>query len=111
MKYDAMYFLEKFDAIPDILWTIRNYKNSYGQCCALGHCGAAFKHGLSPEAQALSYLFVKNLKTNPIIINDGVNDTSNTSALSDEYLLDLGNSPKERIMNALYLINAGVTLD
>lgn len=38
-NYDVDYFIKKFKAIPDSLWTVEKFIDSSGRRCALGHCG------------------------------------------------------------------------
>jgi hypothetical protein len=37
--YTVDYFIDKFTAIDDELWTTENYHDGNGCKCALGHCG------------------------------------------------------------------------
>lgn len=37
-KFTVDYFIKKFEAIPEELWTIGIQQNEFGQRCALGHC-------------------------------------------------------------------------
>lgn len=90
-KYDVDYFIKKFEAIPDDKWTIKTYKDGK-KCCALGHCGVkGFKY--TEEAEKLSKLFTENGLI-VIYVNDNV---------YYEYS-HLGDTPKERILVALYNI-------
>lgn len=56
-KYDAAYFIAKFEAIPDEKWNIGSLKSDDGsRACAIGHCdsqsGEAYKLArLFPEAE------------------------------------------------------------
>ena len=95
-KYAAEYFYNKFAAIPDNEWTTEVYfrpeDNAY---CALGHCGCT-DLGDSEESLTLECLFLgSDLFVSVPSINDGTEGTS-----------DLGDTPKERILNALTLISA-----
>ena len=114
MKYTAMYFLKKFDAIPEDQWITGEFVDDFDRKCVLGHCGCRSfwvwsKHTPYPkEAEALQGLLVDaRLVTGIVAINDGQCD----SGLSDSDSIDpmdLGSSPKERVMNLLFLVNAGV---
>lgn len=94
-KYDAQYFIKKFAAIPDELWGCGAFERD-GRYCALGHCGIGQNDdGHTPdEANALSRLF--GLRGVPCI-NDGTG-----------MWRELGTRPRERILNALILVEAGV---
>jgi hypothetical protein len=96
MKYDAIYFINKFDAIPDEKWTTGSYENEYGQRCAIGHCAPYYSLNYTEEVKGLMRLFYFDSAAE---INDGYL----------EYV-ELGDTPKERIINALLLVNAGVEL-
>lgn len=100
--YDVDYFLNKFDAIPEELWTTGTYTRyeEFVRHCALGHCGANGFQVYSTEAEALSALIFDNLEIHVVDVNDG-------ELLSYEKL-DLEETPKQRIMSALILIKAGV---
>lgn len=39
-KYDAAYFIAKFEAIPEDCWTTEKFSDGTGRCCAYGHLGA-----------------------------------------------------------------------
>lgn len=98
-KYTVDYFISKFNAIPANCWTKYNYINILGQRCVHGFCG---KTGIAdtPESTALYDLFFFKLETHPAFVNDG---TCPHARL-------LGSTPKERILNALELIKAGVSV-
>lgn len=97
--YNVDYFLNKFDAIPDDQWTTQVYQSSLVNAhCALGHCGETVLSS-SVESTTLSRILEMHLDAFVIFINDGHSDYA-----------DLGDTPKERIMNALILIKAGVSV-
>jgi len=87
MKYDVDHFINKFEAIPDELWTTGKY-NDGDKCCALGHCGQydAQSH-YNEETKALGLLF--SVKYDITLINDGKCDRYKQS------------TPKARILTAL----------
>ncbi len=93
MKYDAMYFLKKFDAIPEDHWRTDLYDDKSGRLCALGHCGERL-FSRTAESTALALLL-----GSPVAINDGFLEYE-----------ELGDTPKERIINALLLVNEGIAL-
>lgn len=100
--YTIDYFIEKFEAIPEEQWVIYATLNSKGQRCALGHCEVIEnnEHGryiLNQEAEALISILMnvlpKNIKIyerSDIVTN--INDNKNSG---------FGETPKERILNAL----------
>ncbi len=99
-KYTAEYFINKFEQIPDAKWTVHVYYNPMEKSyCALGHCGCTAKKATN-EGIALNRLFWKNTPFTVPDVNDG------RSSLACE----LGDTPKERVINALALIAAGVPL-
>lgn len=92
-EFDADYFIEKFEAIPDNLWiccTLGNYGEAH---CALGHCGASANLEWSEqpkEVQALDGLFRGFGDYNTVTrINDGDNPHYQQS------------TPKARVLAAL----------
>lgn len=105
MKYDAMYFLKKFDAIPEENWTTNVYADEMGRCCAYGHCGSRdISDSDSFLADQLETLFRTSLDADAAAVND-----ADTKYQKHAVFRELGDHPKERILNALLLINAGVT--
>lgn len=90
-QYDAQYFIEKFEAIPEDRWTTGEYVNSSKQCCALGHCG--FRNNKNqiwtPEGEALVSLF----DDGGLGIIDGVNDGHDPRYRQP--------TPKQRVLAAL----------
>lgn len=106
-KYDVDYFIKKFEAIPEEKWYQGTYFNEDKTAfCALGHCGQKdYKH--TKQSIALINIFKKADKAlNVYNVNDG-----NYNWYSDVYIegfrdfnIYLGDTPKERILNALYNI-------
>ena len=91
-KYTAEYFYNKFAAIPESKWTTGFFVNAHNKCCALGHCG--FRCAVTtPEGSALKKLFA----------NNGLS----VVGVNDEFS-EFGNTPKERILNALTFIASGI---
>ncbi len=99
-KYNALYFINKFEAIPESKWCTDRFQNGE-TFCALGHCGSTYSNHSSPiESFKLLTLF-RAYSFSVTKINDGEYDTWN---IIDTTMF--GKTPKERILNALYLINA-----
>lgn len=69
VKMDVDYFINKFEAIPDELWTTNQYHDN-GKSCAMGHCGATERMQRTEESAAFEALFVRRLLNIPCI-NDG----------------------------------------
>jgi len=88
--YNADYFIAKFEAIPEEMWTTKTFLNDQGQCCALGHCGARDGTNMTAEGEALLDLFSAFPK--------GVVSTNDTPSLHS--------TPKQRILAALHDIKA-----
>jgi hypothetical protein len=109
MKYTAMYFLKKFDAIPEDQWITGEFVDDFDRKCVLGHCGVRATMNLvntpyPEEAIALTSLVVDARIFAPgiVAINDGIYESDSLDPS------DLGSTPKERVMNLLFLVNAGV---
>ncbi len=100
-KYTAEYFINKFSKIPDEKWIINSFRKG-DACCALGHCGVTTRIHETPASYGLRNLFYAT-QVLPNIVQ--TNDALIVSAA------ELGDTPKERILNALTLIAAGVTVD
>src|ERR1700761_2533442 len=99
-KYTAMYFIKKFSEIPEHEWTMGNWHDA-GKSCALGHCGETAHSSNTKESLAFRRLLEK--------IGDTCGYEVNDAFLKDDFY-ELGTHPKERVLNALLLINAGVDL-
>lgn len=107
MKYDVDYFIGKFYKIPDDKWLTDAYHDSEGRKCAAAMCSfIPVKAGEPCERVSLDRLFRLNLGLSTTRINDA---SGYLSATIDEILL-LGSTPKERIISALELIKAGVSV-
>lgn len=106
MNYDAKYFLNKFEAIPEERWTTGSYNNGHGQSCALGHCfeWGQFFSKVMPDKDQLVKLF-EHHNMNIIDANDGNYNGG------DITYCEFGDSPKERVINALALIDSGILED
>lgn len=110
MKRNAKYFINLFENIPDNKWCIGEYARPVGAdtfaYCALGHCGARHNNRDTELSRALSSLFSDH-NLNITSVNDGA---STRVITTPEYSFviqhnDLGDTPKERILNALVLID------
>lgn len=90
MNYDKKYFIEKFSAIPDELWTTgEDFNETTGKCCARGHCGSRGCADSSEECMALYRVFFSDMNSMPVDINDGYDPRYQQA------------HPKQRILAAL----------
>lgn len=89
-KYDALYFIKKFEKIPESKWTVGFFKKNNKKCVE-GHCGRNSWNRTTKEVGLLAYVFYK-ISIVPVAVND-------TCTI-------FGDHPKERILNALYTIYA-----
>lgn len=96
--YNIDFFVRKFERIPDELWTVGKFTEGKKHC-ALGHCGASEYHDDTEEANALTWLF-QDHGFDVARVNDGVT-WDNIEGMN---MSQLGDTPKERILNALSLI-------
>lgn len=77
MNYDVDYFIRKFEAIPEEKWLQKNmfFDRDLGKGCAIGWCGFFKPTGefvdRTPESKALIELFLKHIRRDVILINDG----------------------------------------
>ncbi len=112
-KFTVDYFINKFNAIPHEKWTIGMGEYDNDSTCALGHCGSTSMPS-TKEAIALAKLLFNSLKIGNdyeetvYIINDCKNSSYGGGAARYDGICELGDSPKERILNALELVKAGV---
>lgn len=109
-KYTAEYFIAKFEKIPEENWVTGIFREeSTGRCCSLGHCGwygepgASIEINQNEEAFSLVRLFQLSAFPHPVIIND-----SKLYIKGFRIFDQLGDSAKERIINALTLIACGL---
>lgn len=75
-EYDVDHFIEKFEAIPERLWTVGYFRDMEGRHCALGHCGKNSPSHWTEEARALARLvenfsLLKGRYTSVVAVNDG----------------------------------------
>lgn len=92
MKYDANYFIQKFEAIPENQWCTGIYVHE-GTRCALGHCGVLNEDDgeVVGEARGLC-----------IVIESAFGPTVNVTAINDgEDHRFLQFTPKQRMLAAL----------
>lgn len=90
MTFDAHYFYKKFSAIPDELWCTGELIDGPRRC-AQGHCLNISPLGLKTIGEE-SYSLKSLLFCAVPHINDGLGD-----------YIKWGNTPKERILNAIQL--------
>ena len=94
MKYTLEYFISKFEAIPENLWTVGTFEDDKGCKCAYGHCGFSDKEIISstPESTALRVFDedTRSPENSIILVND---DLTNARGF--------GLTPKERVVNYL----------
>lgn len=112
-KYNAEYFINKFSKIPNSSWTDNGeYSNQDGSKCALGLCGANYTSN-TKEGTALHLLFIRKLGAYVSNINDGGPPCGmiyNNFCVPKEKALLLGKTPKQRVLTALELIAAGISI-
>lgn len=99
MTYDFVYFINKFLAIPEQLWTCGKTSDEHGRHCALGFCGVSNTYELTDEAVALSNL----LKKHPFFTGEQ-SASSYVFSINDLCFSGLGDTPKQRILAALYCV-------
>lgn len=103
MNYDTKHFLKKFEAIPEDRWITGTYGRN-GQYCALGHCMNKRYMLDTEESAELRKVFQKN-DMYVQRVNDGYLHSK------ESHYIELGDSPKERVINALTLIDSGILED
>lgn len=91
---NAQYFIEKFEAIPEEMWTVNVYTEG-DKCCAFGHCGVNAIGG-TKESTALAEIIANTPgKYGYVdIINDGDDNRYKQP------------TPKQRILAALRDVQA-----
>lgn len=106
-KYNTEYFINKFESIPNELWTTGRLQKN-GASCALGHCGVEDLDDLNAEAVALADqlkpIFVAVYEDTP---NFSFSSVTGINDWADSFS-SLGDTPKERIINALVLAHTGI---
>jgi len=111
-EFTKEYFIKKFKAIPNELWTIADLtKPTNGEChCALGHCGVTYTpentYLYTDEAKALSDLLADyhfklyGFKADEQQQNANGCQEDNVWRINDE-TIKLSGTPKSRILTAL----------
>ena len=90
-------YFDFFKDIPENKWCTGEFKNYQGQMCALGLVGERAETEKNPLRDMLSFA-----KEDAASINNGY---SPWNSLPVE---ELGDSPKERILNAIILKESGI---
>lgn len=85
--YNAQYFIDKFEKIPEDKWCTKYFQED-DKHCVLGHCGVKNTAILTEEANKLIDLFF-NHKIYITHVNDGLINEYNDP------------TPKQRILHAL----------
>lgn len=86
------YFIAKFEAIPEELWTTGDFVDEKNRMCAFGHCGVSLEAD-TKEGNALDLLFRRGLHTESSSITSEIND--------GEVRRYPQPTPKQRILAAL----------
>jgi hypothetical protein len=112
MIYDAQFFIDKFDAIPEEKWTTGFFELN-GAHCANGHCGVTdsnYKSNIK-EADALVAL-LRTLEITTLTDYDGFGIFEITANINDGFTSEYQQeTPKQRILAALYDIKKLQTKD
>jgi hypothetical protein len=106
MKFDIDYFIAKYEAIPDELFTVHLFENYEGQKCSVGHCGVYDKAGITPESlalkQVLAELPVTSKRTGELVVDAFSTFPVKASNISDGLVKEYPQkTPKQRILAAL----------
>lgn len=104
MKYTVDYFIEKFEAIPEKMWC-RGQFVSGEKRCANGHCGVTDENAINNEAKALVAI-LEPLKEWTWPEYGGMGIFEVTANINDGYTKYRQETPKHRILAALYDIKA-----
>ncbi len=114
MKYDVDYFINRLSAIPEEEWThlgLREKTPEGVKCCVLGHLGAKSSDGAGSEAaKAFCNLMETKLGIEGYAANDATSENYGLHSKHPARFNDLGETPKERVLTALELIKAGVSI-
>jgi hypothetical protein len=98
-------YYEFFEAIPEDKWCVGKFKNEQGQMCAVGHVAGPLGDWFTRSHPIRSKMSIKG-----DIRNHGTYDAANINNGSGE-MADLGETPKERVLNAIVLIESGILKD
>ena len=103
-QFTPKYFIKKFEAIPEEKWVCASRHEPGGKGCALGFTESEYFRGVwheTEETDAMRRIFAKDS-----IYNGGCAVASiNNGALwiyDDVTEIPPGDTPKQRILNALY---------
>lgn len=99
--YTVDYFINKFEAIADKLWSTKIW-NHNGICCAAGHCGVTSSIQLTPEALGLMKVLEPLISDSISPFSEVLRTLSNITRINDgkdSRYMQL--TPKDRILTAL----------
>lgn len=111
MEYTTEYFINKFESIPEHLWTTGAISDQKGDAgCALVHCGVDKYYIRNEEAAALAILFLPFL--NRMHMHGGwyphavyaINDAAAGLYRKGTIKIVTADTPKERVLQLLYHI-------
>lgn len=109
-KYTVDYFIDKFSTIPDNQFTLGEYVSKNGTKCALGHCGFTNNDDTAVEGRQLNNLMTRAFGIGAANISDGAKNIYYFNPSRSYNAKELGSTPKKRILTALELIKAGVSI-
>lgn len=95
-QYTVKHFIRRFEAIPETAWCVDTRHESDGRACALGHTEIAGR-----ETDETKALLKMSLPISPSIYTGGCDIVRVNNSRHGEYD-DLGDSPKKRVLAALY---------
>lgn len=95
-------YYEFFDAIPEEKWCVDKYQNQEGQMCAVGHLT-----GPDGDVYTRSHPIRSKLSIKAELKHYGRYDAARINNGSGETAV-LGDTPKERILNAIILVESGI---
>jgi hypothetical protein len=96
-------YYEFFNAIPEEKWCVDKYQNQEGQMCAVGHLTGPDGDIHTRNHPIRSKLSIKS-ELNPYC---RYYDAARINNGSGE-MADLGDTPRERILNAIVLVESGI---
>jgi hypothetical protein len=103
-KYTAEYFYNKFLSIPDEKWCVGVLTDELGRHCAIGHCQDRRIPPVRASKKQIALMEILHGKAS--LVNDG-----DDKYFTDIFPSQLGDTPKERILNAIVLYSSGIMED
>lgn len=100
-----------FEAIPENKWTVGRLNDKDGCKCMLGHLGVPELEDKLVNKTNLQVVLKPFIDKGFVTRSENlynINDGNNYDLFSGDNFIELGDTPKERVLNALIIADSGI---